>query len=413
VSVALYTGQECLRSAAASIVAHGLRSVLTMFGIVVGVASVVCVIALVQGMAETIGAQLRGLGGNALTVRSFTALEDQLRGKTNRLTPNDVAELRYRIDGITDVTPNVLASQRFGAEVHSGSDVASAQMFGTTSSYQDVQQLFALSGRFITESDNSSHRRVIVLGEQVRKDLRLPADPSGRFVQINDEWFKVIGTMEQRGEVFGINQDSFVLMPYETALAITSSTAQPNLWITFSVRDPDRVGNIRGRVAALLRRLHHLKPAQPDDFVIESADALAKSFREISTTITLVVAGVVSISLLVGGVGIMNIMLVSVTERTREIGIAKALGAPRIFILLQFLIEATLLALIGSLFGVVLGFALSYGIASLIPKFPAPQVPWWAVAACCAFSALTGIGFGILPASNAANLTPIEALRYE
>lgn len=412
-SLTVYTAQECLRSAAASILAHGLRSLLTTVGMVIGVASVVCVIALVQGMSESIAAQLRGLGGNALTVRSFTALEDQLRGKTNRLTANDVAELRERIDGITDVTPNVMASQRFGAEVRSGSAVASAQLFGTTPSYQDVQQLFPLTGRFITASDNSSGRRVVVLGEQVRKDLRLPIDPSGRFVQINSEWFKVIGTMEQRGEIFGVNQDSFVLMPYETALAITSSSVQPDLWITFAARDPDTVGNIRGRVTSLLRRLHRLKPSQPDDFVIESADALAKSFREISTTITLVVAAVVGVSLLVGGVGIMNIMLVSVTERTREIGIAKALGAPRLFILLQFLMEATLLALIGNFFGVVLGFALSYGIAGLIPNFPAPSVPWWAVAVCCAFSAATGIGFGILPASNAANLAPIDALRYE
>jgi putative ABC transport system permease protein len=405
--------QEGLRSAAASILAHGLRSMLTMFGITVGVASVVCVIALVQGMAQSVSAQLHGLGGNAVTVRSFTPLEDQLRGKVNRLTPADLEEIRYRIEGITDVTPNVLASQRFGADVRSGSAVASAQMFGTTASYQEVQQLFPATGRFITASDNASRRRVVVLGQQVRKDLRLPLDPSGRFVQINNEWFKVIGTMEQRGEVFGLNQDSFVLMPYETALAVTSSSSQPNLWITFSVHDPDALENVRGRVATLIRRLHHLKPTQPDDFVIESADALAKSFREVTTTITLVVAGVVSISLLVGGVGIMNIMLVSVTERTREIGIAKALGAPRTFILLQFLLESALLALVGSIVGVALGFALSYAVASLIPDFPAPSVPWWAVAACCAFSAATGIGFGILPAGNAANLTPIEALRYE
>jgi len=410
---ALYTARECFRSAGSSILAHGLRSFLTMIGIVIGVASVICVIALVQGMSETIGVQLRGLGGNALTVRSFTALEDQQRGKTNRLTASDIAELCSRINGIADVTPNVLASQKFGAEIRSGSEVADAQMFGTTSSYQDVQQLFPLTGRFITASDGASRRRVVVLGEQVRKDLRLPIDPSGRFVQINSEWFKVIGTLEQRGEVFGINQDSIVLMPYETALAITNSYAQPNLWITFSVLNPDLVGNIRARVAALLRRQHHLKSSQPDDFVVESADALARSFREISATITLVVAGVVGISLLVGGVGIMNIMLVSVTERTREIGIAKALGAPRLFILLQFLIEAKLLALIGSLMGVALGFALSWAIASLIPNFPTPSVPWWAVVSCCAFCAAIGIGFGILPASNAANLTPIEALRYE
>lgn len=411
--VAFYTALECIRAAATSILAHGLRSILTMAGVIIGVASVVCVIALVQGLAESVSAQLRGLGGNALTVRAFTALEDQLRGETHRLSPRDLEEIRERIPGITDVTPSVMASQRFGAEVRSGSAVASAQMFGTTSSYQDVQQIFPVTGRFITASDDTSHRRVVVLGQQVRKDLRLPVHPEGRFVQIDDEWFKIIGTMESRGEVFGVNQDSFVLMPYQTALSITRSSAHPDLWISFSVRDPDTVQSIRGRVAALLRRLHHLKPSQPDDFVIESADALARSFRAITTTITLVVAGIVGVSLLVAGVGIMNIMLVCVTERTAEIGIAKALGAPRTFILLQFLLEAALLALAGSVIGVVLGLGLSSAIASLIPDFPSPSVPWWAVVGCCAFSGLTGIGFGILPASNAANLTPIEALRYE
>jgi putative ABC transport system permease protein len=405
--------QECLRSAAASILAHGLRSILTMFGIIIGVASVVCVIALMQGLEASVSAQLQQLGGNAIAVHPFTALQDELRGKTHRLAPGDVDEIRYRIDGIKDVTPNVLASQRFGAQVRSGPAVATAQVFGTTPSYQDVQQLFPVTGRFITASDDASHRRVVVLGQQVRKDLRLPVDPEGRYVQIEGAWFKVIGTMESRGEIFGRNQDSFVLLPYHTALAITGSGAQPDLWITFSVRDPDAVASICGQVAGLLRRLHDLKPSQPDDFVIESADALARSFHEISSTITLVVSGIVGISLLVGGVGIMNIMLVSVIERTREIGIAKALGAPRTFILLQFLTEAALLGLAGSVIGVVLGFALSFGIASQIPDFPSPQVPWWVVAGCCAFSVLTGIGFGILPASNAANLTPIEALRYE
>ena len=146
---------------------------------------------------------------------------------------------------------------------------------------------------------------------------------------------------------------------------------------------------------------------------MQASDSIAKTFEQITGTITLVVAGVVGISLLVGGIGIMNIMLVSVTERTREIGIAKALGAPRRFIMLQFLIEAMLLAVIGGLIGMVLGFGLAYGVAAMIPNFPPPAVPWWAVAGSCLFSMLVGMVFGILPASKAANLVPIDALRYE
>jgi putative ABC transport system permease protein len=276
-----------------------------------------------------------------------------------------------------------------------------------------VQQLFPRVGRFISASDDDSRRRVVVLGEQVRKDLKLPDDPTGRFVQIGREWFKVVGVMERRGEVFGFNQDSFLVMPYQTALSFGGVVVRPDFSISFSAIDLDAVSNIKQRAIALIRRAHGIKAGQPDDFRLEASDTLANTFKQISNTVTLVVAGIVGISLLVGGIGIMNIMLVSVTERTREIGIAKALGAPRHFILLQFLIEAMLLAALGGLIGIVIGFGLAHAIAAAIPNFPSPSVPWWAVVGACLFAAFTGMLFGILPASKAANLAPIEALRYE
>ena len=409
----LWVIQECLVSAISSIRAHGLRSVLTMLGVIIGVASVICVVALVQGLSRTISQQFEGLGSSTLTLRSYTPLQDQLRGKVNRLQPSDLDELRARIDGITHLTPIVFAGQRFGAEVRNGANTANGQLLGSTASYQDVQQQFPRVGRFITASDDDSRRRVVVLGEQIRKDLKLPEDPSGQFVQIGREWFKVVGVMEARGEVFGQSQDSFLVMPYQTALAVTGVITQPDLWISFSVVDMDSVANVKQRVAGLIRRLHRIAKDQPDDFRVESAETLAKTFQQISNTVTLVVAGIVGISLLVGGIGIMNIMLVSVTERTREVGIAKALGAPRRFILMQFLIEAMLLALTGGVIGIVLGFSMAFGIAALIPNFPTPAVPWWVVLGSCGFSALIGMVFGLLPARKAANLAPIDALRYE
>jgi putative ABC transport system permease protein len=163
----------------------------------------------------------------------------------------------------------------------------------------------------------------------------------------------------------------------------------------------------------LIRRAHGLKGEDPNDFQVQASDSISKTFSQITSMITLVVGGIVGISLLVGGIGIMNIMLVSVTERTREIGIAKALGAPRRFIMLQFLIEAMMLAVIGGIIGMVIGFALAYGVTAMIPNFPPPSVPWWAVVGSALFSMLIGMIFGILPASKAANLTPIDALRYE
>jgi putative ABC transport system permease protein len=402
--------QECLRSALGAIRSHRLRSFLTMLGVIIGVASVICVIALVQGLSASISEQFSGLGTGTLTLQADTPIEDRLRGQVNRLQLSDVDELRYRVDGISHITPTVPVPVN---QVTWGSRTAAGQFYGTTQSLQDVQGLFPQSGRFITNSDDDSRRRVVVLGEQIRKDLDLPEHPEGEFVQIGREWFKVVGVMEPRGEVFGFSQDGFLMMPYQTALAFNSAVANPDFYVSFTVDDPDLVDNVKQRVAALIRRAHGIEDGKPDDFTVQSSDTFIKTFKQITGTITAVVAGVVGISLLVGGIGIMNIMLVSVTERTREIGIAKALGAPRRFILLQFLIEAMVLAVIGGLIGMILGFALAYGVAALIPNFPPPSVPWWAVAGSCLFSMLIGMVFGILPASKAANLAPIDALRYE
>ena len=406
----LYAIQECLRSALSSIRQHRLRSFLTMLGIIIGVASVICVIAMVQGMSSRISQLFEGLGSSTLTLQADTSFEERLRGKTNRLRLTDLDELRYRVDGISHITPAVPVP---AGQVTWGSQSAGGQIFGTTESLQEVQHMFPRTGRFITRSDDDSRRRVVVLGEKIRKDLKMPEHPEGEFVQLGREWFKVIGVMEPRGEVLGQNLDMFMLMPYETALAFNSAQARPDIQISFVVDDPDLVENVKQRVTALIRRAHGLKKDEPNDFQVQASDSIAKTFSQITSMITLVVGGIVGISLLVGGIGIMNIMLVSVTERTREIGIAKALGAPRRFILLQFLIEAMVLAVIGGLIGMVFGFALAYGISALIPNFPPPSVPWWAVVGSALFSMLIGMVFGILPASKAANLAPIDALRYE
>ncbi len=414
----LYALDECLRSALTSVRAHKLRSFLTVLGVIIGISSVICVFALMQGLTHSITQQFEGLGSSTLTLRSYTPIADALRGKVNRLRPSDLEQLSLRIDGITHITPLVFAGARFGAEVRNGTNVANGQLFGTTPSYQDVNRVYPVRGRFITRQDDESRRRVVVLGEQMRKDLNLPDDPVGRFVQIGPEWFKVVGLLESRGVVFGQNQDSILLMPYQTALAVTGVlTQQPDLWITFSAVDQDSLDEVKHRVAALMRRLHGLKEDQENDFVVESAETIAKTVESISLTLTLVVSGIVGISLLVSGVGIMNIMLVSVTERTREIGIAKALGAPRQFILIQFLMEAMVLAALGGIVGIALGYAMALGLSKIIANslngFPPPSVPWWVVIGSCAFAAFIGMVFGILPATKAANLAPIDALRYE
>ena len=406
-----YAVQECLRSALGSIRAHGLRSFLTMLGIIIGVASVICVVALLQGLTQSVMNELQGLGGNSLQIVADTPLADRLRGKTNRLRQTDLEQIRYQISGISNLTPFFDLTVAGG--VRNGSNSAVAQVVASTAYFQFAAQVYARYGRFIAPSDNDTSRRVVVLGDQARIDLKLPEDPTGSFVQIGPEWFKVVGATEPRGEMFGQSQDNFVVIPYETGLALSSQAVPPDIAILLTVDDITAVANTTSRLTALMRRLHNIGPKDSDDFKIQSSQTVAQTVERISTTVTLVVAAVVGISLLVGGVGIMNIMLVSVTERTREIGIAKALGAPRHYILMQFLIEAMVLAVLGGVIGIALGYLLSLLAANLIPGFPEPSVPWWAIFGATGFSALVGMLFGILPASKAANLAPIDALRHE
>jgi putative ABC transport system permease protein len=406
-----YALQECVRSALGSIRSHRMRSFLTMLGVIIGVASVICIVSLLQGLTRSVMDEFQGFGGNALQIHSHTSREDWLIGKWNRLRPADLEIVRHRIAGISNVTP--MSGLNLPGGVRHGVNTSGAQVFATTSWFQLVNQSYPRKGRFITGSDNDTRRRVVVLGDKARVDLKLPEDPLGTFIQVGGEWFKVVGTMEPRGEMFGQSMDNYVVIPFETGLALAGPERQPDMNIMLTVDNLDAVDDVTSRITALLRRAHKIGPKDPDDFKVQTSQSLTETIQRVSGTITLVISAVVGISLLVGGVGIMNIMLVSVTERTREIGIAKALGAPRSFILMQFLIEAMVLAVIGGIIGIGFGWLLGVLAAKLIPNFPPPSVPWWAIVGATGFSALVGMLFGILPARRAANLAPIDALRHE
>jgi putative ABC transport system permease protein len=402
---------ESLRSALASIRAHRLRSFLTSLGIIIGVASVITVISLIQGLSKSVTDQFEGLGGNGLTVRPHNEFKDMMRGKMNYLRFDDVEQLRLRVDGIRHLSP--LFTPPGFAEVRYTSMSSTAQVVATTASYQEVNGRYARLGRFLSDSDDAGARRVAVIGEKLIEELHLPPNPVGKFVLYANEWFKIVGVMEKRGEIFGMSQDNYMIIPFKTGQSIIGNNTRPQLQITVAVRDLGRLDATRSQVRMVMRQAHRLKPEDTDDFEIESADQIAKSFEKLSGTVTLVMSGVVGIALLVGGIGIMNIMLVSVKERTREIGICKAIGARSRDILLQFLIEAVTLSLLGGLLGLVIGYALGVGIAAMIPDFPPAVVPWWAVALSVLFSGGVGVVFGVVPASQAARLDPIEALRYE
>lgn len=402
---------ESIRSALNSIRAHRMRSFLTSLGIIIGVASVITVISLIQGLSRSVTKQFEGLGGNSLTITAHNSMKDVMRGKFNELRFDDIEHLRTHVDEIADVSPLFGLS---ASSVRFGSTDTNARVFATTPTYQDVQQRFANSGRFLSESDETSARRVAVIGPKLIESLHLPENPIGQYIGFSNEWFKIIGVMEKRGELFGMSQDDYVIIPFRTGRSLMGNTQRlSNMQFTVSLRDISKVEEAKAKIKIVMRKAHRLDVNAPDDFEIESSDQLSKSLDNITATVTLVMGGIVGIALLVGGIGIMNIMLVSVTERTREIGICKAIGARSRDIMMQFLIEAVTLSVLGGLIGLVLGYGLGFGISKMIPDFPDAVVPWWAVALSFVFSAGVGIVFGVMPASKAAKLDPIDALRYE
>ena len=407
-----FAAAEGARAAISSIHAHAFRSFLTALGIVIGVASVIAMVSIIQGLSFMIGQQFQGLGSNSVTVQSYTSLEHALQGRRSRLTQDDFNLIRYRVDGLESITP-IMYIQNGQSTVRYGSQTTVSQVLGTTYAFQLVGQYFAAQGRFLSDSDNDTRRRVAVIGEKVRDELSLPKDPLGEYIQINGEWLKIIGLLEPKGEIFGQSQDNRVVIPYSTMASLQGNQREPDIQVQLTMRDLGELDNIRATIQRLLRAAHNLGKNDEDDFRVQTAAQLQDTFQSILNTVTVVMAGIVSISLLVGGIGIMNIMLVSVTERTREIGICKAIGAKRHHILLQFLLEALVLCLLGGLVGLAIGYGIGALAASLIPNFPPAHTPWWAIALALGFSGVVGVVFGLLPAVKAANLDPISSLRYE
>jgi len=407
----LFSLFEAFRSALYSIYAHGLRSFLTTLGIVIGVASVIAVVSVTEGMASFISDTFSSLGSNSLTIESRTSFEDQMKGIRNRLSADDLELIERRGEGIASITPILYANR--ASQIRYSSQSAFSQIMGTTYAFQDVGQLYTIRGRFLAQSDNLTRRRVAVIGESVRDNLSLPDDPINEYVEIAGEWFKIVGLLEPRGDLMGFDQDDMVLVPYSTMQSLQGNQTRSDIQIQLSLTESADVDLVASRLTVLLRNAHDLEPDEDDDFTIQTSEQLMATFDQVINMVTIVVGGIVGISLLVGGIGIMNIMLVSVTERTREIGICKAIGAKRHHILSQFLIEAMLLSLLGGLVGLALGYGLGNLIATSIPSFPSASIPLWAVLLALGFSGGVGILFGILPAAKAANLDPIEALRFE
>ncbi|HET7472936.1 MAG TPA: ABC transporter permease [Candidatus Limnocylindrales bacterium] len=388
---------ELLRLALSRLRTSRLRAALTMLGVVIGVASVVALVGVGQGTTANITSRLASLGTNLLTVSPS--------GGSSTLTLEDAAAIA-KLDGVAAVAPELQTS----ATVAAGTKSSSVSVVGTNGAYAQVRAYDVWQGSFLTDAAVEHGLRVAVLGATTASDLGLDATSIGSSVTIAGLPFQVIGILQPKGGAGFNNPDDQVLVP----LAVVQKyfvSGDAIRTIGVSVASDDRMTELTDAITALLRDRHELAATDTADFSVFNQTQLLDAASSISATLTLLLGGIASISLIVGGIGIMNIMLVSVRERTREIGIRKAVGARGRDILLQFLIEALTLSLLGGLIGILVGL----GVSALIGGIAGwgLQISPSTVAAAVAFSLLVGVVFGVWPARQAARLDPITALRYE
>ncbi len=407
-STLLRTGQNVL-TAFVQIWANKGRSVLTTLGIVIAVTSIITVVSLVDGFGQYLTKMLRGYGTQYMIVNPYVPPAMRGRGM-RRVTLNirDIEAVRTECTDLRRITPFVFAQ----AEVAYASETAEdIPIRGVTEHYQTIRNFFVDAGRFFGPVDVDNGAYVCVLGRSLLQLLECDESIIGDYVQIGDARFLVLGLLQSKGSVFGDDQDKTVMIPYTTSLKLWPERRDQVPFLAEAI-DEDHIGSAEAQINRVLRERHTIQAGQPDDFRIDRQDQELKQFDKVRNIATGVLAGIVSISLLVGGIGIMNVMLVSVTERTREIGLRKSVGGRRRDILTQFLTEAVVLCTFGGAIGVGFGYVLT-NLAALHPQMVEVQVSSWSVVLGIGFSAGTGVVFGLVPAFKAAILHPIDALRHE
>ena len=393
--------------------ANKMRSILTVLGVMIGVAAVIAVVSIVQGLQYKIAGDLNDIGSSFIeVVPDAGENRNPMMQKMPDLTVEDAAAVRQQTTAIRAFSPIFLNQ----VQARAGEATHSVQMFAVSAAYQDILNHWVEHGRFFTPVDEEQKKRVCTIGITAAEDLQLGSDPLGKIIRINNTAFTVVGVMEKKGGSFGNNQDDVILIPFPTATVLYGSENMRRIILAFQMAEGADLELAKDQVREVLRARHHLKKEDKDDFRIIAQEEILKTVSKILLYVTLMLGGAVGIALLVGGVGIMNIMLVSVTERTREIGIRKSIGARRMDILVQFLIEAITLAALGGIVGIIGGWLLANAARWLIGRWtdlPPVHTPLWAVLIATSFCALLGVIFGMLPALRASRLDPIDALRYE
>ena len=389
--------------------ANKLRSSLTMLGIIIGVAAVIIMISVGQGASQKISSQISSMGSNLLMVNPGAG-QGAVRGaggNVNTLTIED-AEAIAQLNMVAYAAPEI----NLNATIGYASQTWTAQVDGTTPELQLIKDWTASAGSFFTQDDVKGATLVAVLGQTVVDNLYPPGvDPVGSTIRINKLSFTVVGVLASKGSsIGGQDQDNAVYIPVSTAQRRLTGAKNVRL-INVQTVTPESMGAVQSNIETLLRERHHLTGANSDDFNVRNLASLLATIESTSAIMTLLLASVAAVSLLVGGIGIMNIMLVSVTERTREIGLRMAVGATESNIRNQFLVEALVLCLLGGIAGILLGMS----GAKIISKVAGWQttVTLYSVFLSTGFSAAIGIFFGYYPAKKAAGLDPIEALRFE
>jgi putative ABC transport system permease protein len=398
-----------LRIALKALNRNKLRTVLTMLGMIIGVGAVITMVALGRGAQATIEEQVKSAGTNVININAGNFTQGGVRqgqGMSSSLTADDATALR-QVPGVQYVSAGVNSR----SQIIAGNQNWSSQVQGVDIDFPLIRSWNTTYGSFFTPQDVSSASKVAVLGKVVAETLfGEDVDPTGEIIRVRNQPFKVIGVMAPKGQgAFGQDQDDVVFAPYTTVQKKLQGI-QHIQNITVSSATPD-TAPVSQAISEALRLRHKLVAGEPDDFTVRTQEEIASLRTETTRTMTVLLAAIAGVSLVVGGIGIMNIMLVSVTERTREIGLRMAIGARGRDVLLQFLVEAVVISLFGGLLGIAMGFGLSFAIERFASWPTSIPANWIGIA--FGFAAATGVFFGFYPARKAAGLDPIEALRFE
>jgi len=399
-----------LRIALKALNRNKMRTVLTMLGMIIGVGAVITMVGLGTGARTTIEERVKSAGTNMIMVNAGNFSTGGVRmgqGNSTTLMPEDAVAIR-QLPGVQYVA----ASANSRAQVIAGNQNWSTQVQGTDTDLPLIRSWPTKYGAFFTQQDVSGAQKVAVLGSVVSDTLFGPdVDPTGQIIRIRNQPFKVIGVMVSKGQSsMGQDQDDTIFTPYTTVQKKLQGQQHIN-GVTVSAASAGEIDTVAESIRGLLRTRHKIVNGDPDDFMVRTLEEMASVQTATTQTMTSLLASIAGVSLLVGGIGIMNIMLVSVTERTREIGLRMAIGARGKDVLLQFLVEAVVISLIGGIIGIALGF----GLSALVQKFMQwpTDIPPNAIGMAFGFAAATGVFFGFYPARKAASLDPIEALRFE